>query len=346
MKPCFFCPLAVLLIATPLFAQTPPSLMIQVNSNLAELTIAADAGSPLTIESTTNLLDGSSWLVLSNFTLSGAAAILDDAGADTNAVRYYRALIPTPTNANWIAPGTFVMGSPSNEVERAGNETQHTVTLTKGFFMNRYVVTQAAYLSLMNTNPGYFNTNNGFTQDLQRPVEQVSWSDATNFCARLTQQERTGGRIFADWTYRLPTEAEWEFACRAGTTTVFYLGNNLSSSQANFNGHFEYAGGAGTVFNASGVEVGRTTAVGGYAPNSAGVYDLAGNVWEWCQDWFGSYGTNSVVDPQGPGTGAARVLRGGAFNAIARDCRSAARNSSNPSLGANTVGFRVVLVGP
>jgi formylglycine-generating enzyme required for sulfatase activity len=115
---------------------------------------------------------------------------------------------------------------------------------------------------------------------------------------------------------------------------------------ANFNGHQEYIGGVGNVFNGSGVSLLRTTAVGSYDPNSAGLYDMAGNVLEWCQDWFGNFTTNSVVDPQGPGTGTVRVLRGGAFNSSGSECRSAARAGSNPVLGANTIGFRMVLVGP
>src|SRR5207244_3220038 len=128
---------------------------------------------------------------------------------------------------------------------------------------------------------------------------QVAWADATNYCGRLTQQERLAGRIFTNWFFRLPTEAEWEFAGRAGTTTAFYAGSNVLSGMADFNGRQEYRGGTGTVFNASGVDLNRTAPVGGYAPNGGGLYDMAGNVWEWCQDWFGSLATSSVADPQG-----------------------------------------------
>jgi len=175
---------------------------------------------------------------------------------------YYRAFMAVPTNMVWQSPGTFVMGSPSNEVERSANEVRHTVTLTKGFFMGQFLVTQASYLSLVNTNPSYFNTNTSF------PVEQVTWADATNYCAKLTQSEQAAGRLFANWTYRLPTEAEWEFACRAGTTTPFYAGSNLLSGMANFNGRQEYIGGTGTVFNAGGVSLGRTAAVAVIRPTA------------------------------------------------------------------------------
>ena len=130
------------------------------------------------------------------------------------------------TNMVWIPPGTFVMGSPTNEAERDSDETQHTVTLTQGFYMGKYAVTQGEYLALMGSNPSYFTTHdyngNPIRPDLNRPVEQVSWIDATNYCAHLTQQEQAAGRLPAGWVYRLPTESEWEYACRAGTTTAFH----------------------------------------------------------------------------------------------------------------------------
>src|SRR5437016_562667 len=142
------------------------------------------------------------------------------------------------------------MGIPTNELERNTNETQHTVALSKGLYVGKTLVTQGAYLSLLNTNPSYFTTNNGSTLDLSRPVERVSWFDATNYCYRLTQQERAAGRIFTNWSYRLPTEAEWEYACRAGVTNAFYYGGNLLSGMANFDGEYEYVSGTGTSFNA------------------------------------------------------------------------------------------------
>jgi formylglycine-generating enzyme required for sulfatase activity len=310
------------------------------------LNISGDAGSPCAAQFSTNLSFGSVWLTLSNFTLlNGPLSVIDPEGA-TNEQRFYRVVIFTPTNAAWIPAGTFTMGSPTNERVRSLNETQHVVTLTKGFYMNKFPVTQGNYLSLMNTNPSFFTPGNGYTLDLNRPVEQVSWSDATNYCARLTQQERVAGRIFTNWIYRLPTEAEWEYSCRAGTTTPFYFGTNLLSGMANFNGAFEYVSGIGTTNNPAGIFLGRTTAVGGFQSNSFGLCDMAGNVWEWCSDWFGSYSTNGVSNPQGPATGSARVFRGGTFNSIGADCRSAKRDSVVPSTVVNTIGFRVILSGP
>jgi formylglycine-generating enzyme required for sulfatase activity len=244
---------------------------------------------------------------------------------------------PGPPQMVWIPPGTFVMGSPASEAERNSDETQHTVTLTKGFYMGKYLVTQADYLAVAGSNPSYF------TGDLSRPVEQVSWYDATNYCGRLTQQEQAAGRLPAGWVYRLPTESEWEYACRAGTTTAFHYGNALWSGMANFYGLYEYDSSVGTIYNPSGIYLGRTTAVGSYQPNAWGLYDMHGNVWEWCRDWYGSYPAGSVTDPQGPGSGSYRVVRGGGWYGGARYCRSALRGFSFPSSRLYGVGFRVVL---
>ena len=283
---------------------------------------------------------------MSNFTLLNNSMSLLDPSHATNEQRFYRIMLIVPTNAAWIPPGTFTMGSPTNELLRAVTETQHVVTLTKGFYLASYPVTQGSYLALMNTNPAYFTPANAFSADLSRPVEQVSWSDATNYCAKLTQQEQTAGRILTGWSYHLPTEAEWEYASRAGTTTPFYTGTNLLFGMANFNIQYEYVGGVGLTNSSDGTFPNRPSPVGSYPANGLGLYDMAGNVWEWCADWAGSYATNSVIDPQGPPTGTARIFRGGAFNTTGEDCRSARRNSVSPNTDVNTIGFRVVLSGP
>jgi formylglycine-generating enzyme required for sulfatase activity len=328
-------------------AQTPPTLAMQIVGGFARLTVSAQPGIPCTIYYATNLIGPTNWFALTNITIgSTSAVVLDQTTRATNS-RFYKAIISVPVNGLWIPAGTFVMGSPTNESQRGPNsETQHSVTLTKGVFMSRYLVTQSKYLSLMNTNPSYFNTNR-VTLDLNRPVETVSWANAVNFCAALTVQERAAGRLFTNWVYRLPTEAEWEYACRAGTTTPLYYGNNLTNGMANFDGQYAYyLGNASATNDPNGVFLNKTLAVGSYQPNAFGLYDMAGSVWEWCQDWYGAFTAGSVADPQGPGAGTERVLRGGAFNSTGASCRSANRSKTNPALGGNTIGFRVVAAGP
>jgi len=328
----------------PVYAQSAPALELQVTNGVAQLSITGDVGSPCVIEYATNLSAGSSWLTLSNYTLLSTPGLVIDFSGAADGQRFFRVVIEPPTDVAWIEAGTFVMGSPTNEAARGPNdETQHTVTLTRGFYIAKYLVTQGAYLSLLNTNPSYFTSSNGFTTDLTLPVEQVSWNDASNYCAQLTRQEQAAGHIFSNWTYRLPTESEWEYACRAGTTTPFYYGSNLLSGMANFDGEYEYIGGFGTTNYPQGTYVDRTTSVGSYQANAFGLYDLAANTWEWCHDWYAVYSTNTVIDPQGPATGSQRIFRGGAFNSYGKECRSAMRDSYNPEFGFNTVGFRVVL---
>jgi len=198
----------------------------------------------------------------------------------------------------------------------------------------------------MGSNPSYFTPANGYSDDLTRPVETVSWYDATNYCGLRTQQERAGGLIPTNYVYRLPTESEWEYADRAGTTTAFYLGSGLHSGQGNFDGQYEYDASVGTINNPSGINLGQTTAVGSYAANGWGLYDMIGNVYEWCQDWYGAYPAGSVTDPQGAPTGSNRMFRGGSWvYPGAWDCRSASRNEGDPgSLDrVSYIGFRALL---
>ncbi|MDA0578326.1 MAG: SUMF1/EgtB/PvdO family nonheme iron enzyme, partial [Verrucomicrobia bacterium] len=197
----------------------------------------------------------------------------------------------------WIAPGEFDMGSPASERERDSDEVQHSVTLTKGFWMGKTEVTQRQYQQLVGSNPSYFQNAGG-----DAPVEHVSWDDAKAFCAKMAQI--CTGQLPAGSRVALPTEAQWEYACRAGTRTPFHYGTQLDSAKANFNGNYPYGGAAKGVYRKT------TVPVGSYAANAFGLYDMHGNVLEWCEDWSGDYPAAAVSDPTGPSSGSARVLRG------------------------------------
>ncbi len=198
----------------------------------------------------------------------------------------------------------------------------HTVNLTQPFWIGRHEVTQSEYLALMGTNPSPLVGPN-------MPVYGVTWSEANAFCATYTASERTAGRVPANYAYRLPTEAEWEYCCRAGTTTEWHTGNTLASTQANFNRPFG----------------GQPSDVGTYPPNAWGLTDVHGNVWEWCLDsWDGTpnYPSSTATDPF-TSTGIGRVYRGGSWSFSDQICRSAFRHIFIPGLSSNAIGFRVVL---
>ncbi len=243
-----------------------------------------------------------------------------------------------------IPPGEFMMGSPEDEDGRSDVEgPQHRVRITKPFYLAVYPVTQEEYERMMGTNPSYFSRGGGGSDWVSRhdtsrfPVETVRWNDAVDFCLRLSAlpAERSAGR-----EYRLPTEAEWEYACRAGTTTPFHFGSALNGRQANHNGNYPY----GT--REKGPYLRRTTRVGSYSANGFGLYDMHGNVWEWCSDWYdGKYYADSPVDdPQGPASGSDRVSRGGSWQFGARSCRSAYRRRLRPDSQILFLGFRLALV--
>lgn len=329
-------------------AQTPANLSLQVSNGLVRLNISGTASNACTVQFSTNLTKLNPWQYRTNFRLTNAATSFVDTNQPLPSSLFYRVFtqaLPTNvvpiTNMIWVSPGGFTMGSPTNEVLRSGDETQHTVTLTRGFYMGKYVVTQGAYQALIATNPSYFSPANGYVQNLQLPVEQVSWSDATNYCARLTEQEVLAGRLPTGWAYRLPTESEWEYAGRAGTPTAFYYGNALQSGKANFDGRYEYDSSVGTISNLTGINLSRTSSVGSYEANAWGFSDMCGNVFEWCSDWYGSYPGGNVSDPQGPATGTFHIIRGGGFSYQGVYCRSAQRGNASGFI--NYLGFRVVL---
>ena len=326
-------------------AQTNLALSVQL---YAGLSITGAVGTCYQIQYTTDLAQTNSWLPLANVTLTSTPQLWVDTTGPATASRFYRAML-TLTNLVWIPPGTFVMGSPTSEAERDANESQHTATFTQGFYMGQYPVTQGEYQSVTSNNPSYFTTRdyhgNSISPDLNRPVEQVSWMDATNYCALLTQQELAAGRLLTGYVYRLPTESEWEYACRAGTTTAFYYTNALHGGMANFYDYHEYDASFGDipVPNPAVPWLPRTTRVGSYTTNAFGLYDMHGNVWEWCQDWYATYPAGSVTNHPGPASGSTRIFRGGSWANSGVDCRSAKRGNNVPSYSNYTVGFRVVL---
>jgi formylglycine-generating enzyme required for sulfatase activity len=226
----------------------------------------------------------------------------------------------------WIPPGTFQMGSPPGEEDRREEETQHPVKLTRGFYLGVNEVSQGQWRAVMGN-----NNSSEFKGD-ERPVEKVSWDECQEFCRKLS--EKDGKR------YRLPTEAEWEYACRAGTTTPFHLGETISTDEANYDGNYTYGKGQ------KGRDWQQTTPVGNYSANAWGLHDMHGNVAEWCQDRYGEYQGGEETDPQGPEVGDSRVVRGGSWNDGPKLCRAAFRLGFGPSSRNDDVGFRVVLCHP
>jgi formylglycine-generating enzyme required for sulfatase activity len=255
-----------------------------------------------------------------------------DVTTNVSPQKFYRVLLQVPpANMVFIPPNTFTMGTPANEVNRQADEgPQTTVTISHGFWMGKYEVTQREYLAVTGSNPS------GFPGDLNRPVETVSWLDATNYCALLTQQELAAGRIPPGNHYRLPTEAEWECAARAGTSTRFSYGDDPSFASLTNHAWYWFNSGFGT------------HPVGQKLPNPWGLYDMEGNVLEWTLDWYGPYPGGPVTDPQGPASNpqGVKVIRGGAWDAFESDCRSGRRQIKgvHPFITDFILGFRVVLV--
>jgi uncharacterized protein (TIGR02996 family) len=247
-----------------------------------------------------------------------------------------------------VPPGRFRMGSPRNETNRGSDETPHEVTITRSFYLGVVPVTQAHYRAVMRGNPSCYTRTSTKPplqhlrrkikdvpdEELERfPVEQVTWLEAQEFLDRLSKLPESRRR---GWRYRLPSEAEWEYACRAGTTTPFHFGKKLSSTQANFDGNRPYGK------SKKGPALDRPCPVGSFLPNAFGLYDVHGQVLEWCNDWYGEYDAEAT-DPTGPPTGSQRVYRGGSFCAAGWVCRSAFRGKTDAGLHNPAFGFRAAL---
>ena len=241
----------------------------------------------------------------------------------------------------WVPPGEFLMGSPPTEEGRQENENQHRVKLTNGYFVGTTLVTQAQYQALMGVErhpkrgPAY-------------PVEQIAYDEAAEFCYRLTRKE--------DRTYRLPTEAEWEYACRAGTTTPFWFGATIDPGRAHYNANHPY-GKDGKPTRGFQLTY-HPKPVASYPPNAWGLYDVHGNLFEWCSDWYAPYPAGDAADPKGPAappdvpSRSHRVQRGGSWLVSPAWCRSAYRgHQDDPGTDSGfrtdvNVGVRVVLDAP
>jgi formylglycine-generating enzyme required for sulfatase activity len=341
--------LAVLAVEPRASAQTRAGLNLQL---YAGLSFTGAVGTVYSVEYVTDLSQTntpSAWRCLEYLQLPVSPYLWADKSAPATGQRFYRAVaMQAPTNMVFVPPGIFRMGSPTNELDRSDNEGPQTaVTISRGFWMGKNEVTQGEYLTVMGSNPAFHNgvqqdwpypgTNTDYGIDLKRPVECVAWHDATAYCDALTQRERLAGRIATNSVYRLPTEAEWEYACRGWTSTRFSYGDD--PGYTNLTNYAWYYGNSGDT----------THPVGQKFPNSWGLYDMHGNVWEWCQDWWWSDSLSGGIatDPQGPATGGGvRVIRGGCWSnwgSYAKDCRSAYHGALILDYGNICVGFRVVL---
>jgi sulfatase modifying factor 1 len=222
----------------------------------------------------------------------------------------------------WIFPGTFKMGSPPKEPERLVDETLHEVTLNRGYWLADTACTQALWWAVMRDNPSHFEG------DPHLPVENVSWDDVQVFLKQLNEAVK-------GLEAGLPSEAQWEYACRASTQTPFSFGRQITPEQVNYDGNHPYGRGEKGEFRM------RTVPVKSLPPNGWGLYEMHGNVWEWCADWYGEYGSEEQTDPVGPPEGVRRVLRGGSWHRGGRDCRSADRDGGEPVARFIITGFRL-----
>ena len=267
-----------------------------------------------------DLMEGSAYLV--------AVKACDASGLDCSAYsNIHTVIIPLPTSENTlgqefklIPAGTFSMGSPASEDGRSDDETQHQVTLTKSFYIQTTEVTQGQWKEVMGNNPSWFSSCG-----TDCPVENVSWNEVQEFIEKLNEKEGTD-------EYRLPTEAEWEYACRAGSTTAFY--NNHIKWAYVHDPHVDQIGWYDLNSAITSHPVAQKT------DNAWGLYDMSGNVWELCQDWYGNY-PSSAVDPTGPSSGNSRVFRGGSWDKCAAACRSAKRGGHAPHGRRHDLGFRL-----
>jgi formylglycine-generating enzyme required for sulfatase activity len=312
------------------------------------LNITGPIGSLQEVQYSTNTANTNSWTTLSFVRLGASPTPFADVNA-TGDKRFYRTRMVNvaDTNLVWIPPGTFTMGSPHTEEGRQTNENQVSVTLTKGFFMARFETRIIEWLDVMGGFPLAVVPSNetNLVNYLQRPVRNMFWGEATNYCFMRTQIDTAQQKIPSGWEYRLPTEAEWEYACRAGTSTTFSHGNQLRNDairqDAHFDGDFPYP--ANLVPLNPIHDFVNPVVVGNYRSNAFGLYDMHGNVAEWCLDRHPGP-PDSLPGGQDPYTnnGGFRIVRGGEMLSSGAFCRSATRGTAVESANGRR-GFRVVL---
>ena len=232
----------------------------------------------------------------------------------------------------WCPAGTFTMGSPTNEAGRSDDETQHKVTLSRGFWLSETPVTQSMWETVMGANPSHFKGSK------KLPVESVFWDDCQGYIQKLNTILAGTPGAPSGFKFSLPTESQWEYACRTGATTPFHFGGVLNGDKANCDENYPYA------TSTKGKYLRRTSEVGSYPANAWGFRDMHGNVWEWCQDWYGDYPSGAVTNPVGSPTGSYRIIRGGSWYSGAHSCRSAYRGNYDPADGSNSIGLRLFLV--
>jgi formylglycine-generating enzyme required for sulfatase activity len=301
--------------------QSGPCLFIDLQpvSLVAQISVSGETGGRIWVERASGLMGP--WSRWTNILIppSGTFVIQERIGSDSF---YYRAAKSDlgPPGFVKIPDGVFIMGSPLGESLQGKftDEIQHSVTI-QTFWISDHEVTQSEYQSIMGNNPsGYIGSD--------RPVERVGWNDAVLYCQKLTERERLAGRIRANQTFRLPREAEWEYAARAGNPSARYGDLNTIAWWKNNS-------------------INQTHIVKQKTPNAWGLYDMLGNVEEWCSDWYGPYSVTDSVNPTGPLTGTRKIYRGGSFTSDSENLRAASRNKlgGEPYSFASTVGFRVVL---
>jgi len=276
-----------------------------------------------TFRSISHLALGSAFVIML-WLFSSSAAAASETKAIVNSLGMEFVLMPA---------GTFMMGSPADEHHRDEDEIQHRVTITKPFYLQTSEVTLGQWQSIMGS--GFFLRWFG---DKMLPATKISWFDTQKFIRKLN--------ALGEGTYRLPTEAEWEYAARAGSDSAYFWGDLINCADAMYAG--SYYGEGVCMDQRSAIlpqpQEERPAPVRSFIPNDWGLYDMHGNVWEWVQDWFGPYRRGDQVDPQGPAYGTERVRRGGSWFDPGYDCRSANRNHGHPASRLHTTGFRVVFV--